>query len=109
MTKVKYIAICAVVSMAVGMTSGCGVPKNEHEVLEKKYAKVQLEMKGFNSQAKKVQKDNEVLTKKVKALETEAKKISKENAEMKKKTQALLKEKEALEKKLKEAVEKKAE
>ena len=91
MEKIKHVGYFVVVLVLAGvMVSGCGVPKNEHELLEEKYAKVQEEMVGFNEQVKKVQTDNVTLNDTVKKLKGEIKKLSEEKVAMKKENQKAL-------------------
>jgi len=102
MKGIKFAAICAVMGVMVWSLAGCGVPKSEYQKLEQKYDSVQKEIKGFNIQAKKIQQDNDVLTKTNSDLEKKIQKLSEENKAMGKNNQALILEKKDLQKKLDE-------
>jgi len=99
----KYAAIFAVMAVAAWSLAGCGIPKSEYEKMEKKYATVQREIKSFNTQAKKIQQDNEVLKKKNTELNQKIKKVTREQGTVEKKNQELVKEKKELQEKLNEA------
>jgi len=63
MRKVKCAVSCLVALTMVWGLSGCGVPKNQYEILEQKYERIQKEMTSFNEQVKKVKNENEALVK----------------------------------------------
>ena len=102
MKGIKFAAICAVMAVMVWSLAGCGVPKSEYQKLEQKYDSVQKEIKSFNLQAKKIQLENEALTKTNGDLEKKIQKLSDENKAMEKNNQALIREKKDLQKKLDE-------
>jgi len=102
MKGIKFAAICAVMAVMVWSLAGCGVPKSEYQKLEQKYDSVQKEIKSFNLQAKKIQQDNEALTKANSDLEKKIQKLSDDNKAMEKNNQSLIREKKDLQKKLDE-------
>ena len=79
----KRILKCAVPVIAAVALTGCGVPKEEHETLEKKYTKVQAEMAGFNQQVKEVQQKNASLGKEMESLQAKVRTLEGENADLK--------------------------
>lgn len=92
MKKAVCVAACLTLSLMMFVLVGCGVPRNDHEALQKKYTKVQQEMTDFNAQAKKVQTENTALKTRVTVLEDQAKKLTSENKAVNAKYQRLLKQ-----------------
>ncbi|MBL7073427.1 MAG: hypothetical protein ISS33_06640 [Candidatus Omnitrophica bacterium] len=103
MRGLKYAAVLAVMTVMVWSLAGCGIPKSEYEKLEKKYDTVQREIKSFNTQAKKIQQDNESLKKTNDDLTRKLKKMTSEKAALEKANQSLTNEKISLQKKLTKA------
>ena len=86
------VTACLTLGLMMFALVGCGISKNDHEALQKKYTKVQQEMTDFNTQVKKVQTENTTLKSKMTTLEDQVKKLTSENKAVNAKYQRLLKQ-----------------
>ena len=87
-------AKCAVLLSMVLVLVGCGVPKSEHEVLEKKYAGAQEEIKHLSMRVEGMQRETVALRGRIKGLEEQVNELAAENRAIKQSYEAPEKEKE---------------